>query len=103
MLRFDVTTNDWVIFAPSRAMRPDEFRHPRSEDLRSARNGDCPFCPGNEKRTPSEVYAVRDAGAGVSDWKVRVVPNKFPALRIEESSQRAVEGRLFRHGRVRRA
>jgi UDPglucose--hexose-1-phosphate uridylyltransferase len=97
MLRFDVTTNDWVIFAPSRAMRPDEFRQPRGDSsAQAAVNGNCPFCPGNEPRTPKEVYAIRGPGAGMSDWKVRVVPNKFPALRIEESSQRLVQGRFFR-------
>jgi hypothetical protein len=28
MLRFDVTTNDWVIFAPSRSSRPHDFQQP---------------------------------------------------------------------------
>lgn len=45
LLRYDVTTNDWVIFAAERARRPHDFRKgvvapPRPEGL-------CPFCPGN--------------------------------------------------------
>ena len=56
----------------------------------------CPFCPGNEKMTPPEIYAVRPAGStGVSDWKVRVVSNKFPALRIEEDLKRHEDGAMF--------
>lgn len=93
MLRYDVTTNDWVIFAPSRALRPDDFRkRNRLGDGSEWRGRACPFCPGNESMTPAEIFAVRDGGA----WKVRVVPNKFPALRIEEEHRRHQNGDLFR-------
>jgi UDPglucose--hexose-1-phosphate uridylyltransferase len=93
LLRFDQTTSDWVVFAPSRKLRP----HDRSPQATGVVNGqpqhaNCPFCPGNEAFTPPEIYAVRDdTGA----WRVRVVPNKFPALRIEESPQREQEGDGF--------
>jgi galactose-1-phosphate uridylyltransferase len=66
-LRFDQTTSDWVIFAPSRARRPDEFRQRRpvpEPDLGSIAG--CPFCPGNESRTPAEIYAERSAGGSPS-------------------------------------
>ena len=35
-----------------------------------------PFAAGHEDRTPPELYALRENG----DWKVRVVPNLYPAL-----------------------
>ena len=35
-----------------------------------------PFAAGHEDQTPPEVYALRDNGA----WRVRVVPNLYPAL-----------------------
>jgi UDPglucose--hexose-1-phosphate uridylyltransferase len=41
-----------------------------------------PFAEGNEDRTPPELYAVRP-GSDVPNspgWKVRVVPNLYPAL-----------------------
>jgi UDPglucose--hexose-1-phosphate uridylyltransferase len=41
-----------------------------------------PFAEGHEDRTPPELYAVRPAG-GPADgpgWRVRVVPNLYPAL-----------------------
>jgi UDPglucose--hexose-1-phosphate uridylyltransferase len=43
----------------------------------------CPFCQGHESKTPPEVLAVRGNGGGpdAPGWSLRVVPNKFPALR----------------------
>jgi UDPglucose--hexose-1-phosphate uridylyltransferase len=44
-----------------------------------------PFAPGHEDQTPPEVFADRPDGSaadgvGGSDWRVRVVPNLYPAL-----------------------
>jgi UDPglucose--hexose-1-phosphate uridylyltransferase len=41
-----------------------------------------PFAPGHEDRTPPEVYALRDNGS----WRVRVVPNLYPALSQDDGS-----------------
>ena len=45
----------------------------------------CPFCPGNEHMTPPEIFAKRGDGGQPNGggWSIRVVPNKFPALKIE--------------------
>ena len=97
MLRFDVTTNDWVIFAPRRSLRPTDFQATTRPAPVETTNP-CPFCVGNEQLTPPEVFAIRDSGGpNTPGWKVRVTPNKFPALRIEEDYHRGEEGRLFRH------
>jgi len=47
--------------------------------------GLCPFCPGNEDKTPPEIMAIRPLSdqRDIPGWEVRVVPNKFPALQIE--------------------
>jgi UDPglucose--hexose-1-phosphate uridylyltransferase len=89
-LRFDHTTSDWVVFAPLRSMRPRS----RSGEppAPAAGTSTCPFCPGNEQMTPHEIDAVRTSA---SDWAVRVVPNKFPALQIEEDHRRVENGGLF--------
>ena len=41
-----------------------------------------PFADGHEAMTPPEVYALREDGGGPNTpgWKVRVVPNLYPAL-----------------------
>lgn len=98
VLRYDPTTADWVVSAPSRALRPHE-RSTRTviEEEPASAIANCPFCPGNEALAPPEIYAVRDPGGGPTAWQVRVVPNKFPALRIEDEPTRTQDGLAFRH------
>ncbi len=77
-LRIDQLTGLPAILAPGRAERPDNFSLPRSEP--KGPEG-CPFCEGQEGRTPPEVYATRPAGgADTPGWTTRVVPNLYPAL-----------------------
>lgn len=94
-LRFDITTDDWVIFAPERMRRP----HDSGKGVAPAAAPEtlCPFCPSNEHLTSPEIYALRGGTApNTPGWAVRVVPNKFPALRIEEDHHRHEDGPLFR-------
>ena len=89
-LRKDPIIGRWVIISNDRAKRPTDFvREPVKR-----KGGFCPFCPGNENKTPAEVLAYRPNGAGSdsSGWTVRVVPNKFPALGIEGNLSRQAEG-----------
>lgn len=88
-LRKDPVTSRWVIIATERGKRPSDFSA-RSEH----RKVDfCPFCPGNEDKTPPEVLAYRPQGQpNTPGWRLRVVPNKFPALRIEGDLNRQGEG-----------
>ncbi len=97
-LRYDSTTNDWVIFAPSRARRPHEFRQNKCAEAVANMATTCPFCPGQEHLTPPEIYRVPASGTQQpANWRVRVIPNRFPALRIEETNKNGVEHRpLFR-------
>jgi UDPglucose--hexose-1-phosphate uridylyltransferase len=95
-LRFDMATNDWVVFAPSRALRPRDARKGLASQEAQQPSPSCPFCPGNEAFTPPEIYSVRSPERpGPSNWKVRVFPNKFPALRIEESPAHTEDSRHF--------
>lgn len=97
MLRFDPTTLDWVIFAPSRARRPHELRT-HNEPIRPMTDGPaaCPFCPGHEALAPHEIYVERPLGGSGHEWSVRVVPNKFPALQVEEQPLRHMDPHGFR-------
>lgn len=80
-LRKDPVLGRWIIISKERRKRPTDF--PVSTDKVSG--GFCPLCPGNESFTPPEVFAIRhdNSHANDSNWQVRVVPNKFPALIIE--------------------
>lgn len=89
-LRKDPITGRWVIIATDRVRRPSDF----ARDTVLMQGGRfCPFCPGNELKTPPEVLAYRQSGGpNQSGWTVRVVPNKFPALRVEGNIERHGEG-----------
>lgn len=56
------------------------------------------FCGGQEHRTPDEVWALRPGRgeANTPGWLLRVVPNKFPALRIEGELEPSAEGMFDR-------
>jgi UDPglucose--hexose-1-phosphate uridylyltransferase len=85
-LRKDPVVGRWVIIATERVRRPSDFAVPRYP----RKGGPCAFCAGHESETPPEILAYRDAD-GEPDgpgWRVRVVPNKFPALRIEGELER---------------
>ncbi len=89
-LRRDPIHGRWVIIATERSRRPSDFAR---EEQRSV-GGFCPLCEGNEDRTPPEVLAFRDNGTPPNSpgWSLRVVPNKFPALRIEGDLNREGDG-----------
>src|SRR6266542_431256 len=78
-LRWDPVKLHWVIIAAERGMLRKDFKGEND-----SKQENCPFCYGNEDKTPGEIFAIRPYGAPNSpDWKVRVIPNKYPVLRIE--------------------
>jgi UDPglucose--hexose-1-phosphate uridylyltransferase len=89
-LRKDPIIGRWVIIATERAKRPSDFKIIQDKP----HGGTCVFCSGNEEKTPPEVLAYRDNGGKQNGpgWKLRVVPNKYPALMIEGALQREGEG-----------
>jgi UDPglucose--hexose-1-phosphate uridylyltransferase len=89
-LRKDPIMGRWVIISTERARRPSDFARAREGRKRTA----CAFCEGHESETPPEVLAYRSDGGPPNSpgWRVRVVPNKFPALRIEGELCRRGEG-----------
>ena len=90
-LRKDPVTGRWVIISTDRGKRPTDFVR---ESVQIKGTGFCPFCYGNEAKTPPEVLAFGRNGSGkdTPGWSVRVIPNKFPALGIEGDIDRQGEG-----------
>jgi UDPglucose--hexose-1-phosphate uridylyltransferase len=89
-LRKDPIIGRWVIISTERGKRPSDFAsEPKAKD-----NKLCPFCYGNEHLTPPEVYAIRSDGSrpNTPGWKLRVIPNKYPALKIGGDLNREGEG-----------
>jgi len=94
-LRKDPVVGRWVIISTERGKRPSDFK---SEPEPNENPADCPFCEGKEFQTPPEILAYRHNGTSPNGpgWRVRVVPNKFPALRIEGEMDRSGEGMFDR-------
>lgn len=77
-VRRDIVTDTWVIVDTENDALP-QVPLPRPEAPE-----DCPFDEGKENRTPNEIYAIRDdTKPNTPGWKVRVIPNIKPILRIE--------------------
>jgi UDPglucose--hexose-1-phosphate uridylyltransferase len=77
-LRQNFFTKEWVIIATERAKRPEELATHRPVQPVPSFVEACPFCPGNENKTPPEV--MRFPASANEPWVVRVIPNKFAAL-----------------------
>src|SRR5262245_17397943 len=88
-LRKDPIIDRWVVVSTDRLGRPSEYEEqPPSQPL-----ADCPFCAGNEHRTPPPTFVSPSSGP----WQVRVVPNTFPAVRGDDE-WRAVKTGMMQSG-----
>ena len=90
-LRRDPVIGQWVNVHTEDSLGPDRYD---KEDQTPRHEATCQFCPGREHQTPPEVDAVRvkNSAPNAPGWQVRVVPNKFPALKIEGNIDMAKEG-----------
>lgn len=88
-LRRDPIIGRWVIIATERAKRPGDFRVETIEPSMEK----CPFCKGNEAKTPPETIAIRPKGSKPNspDWSARIVPSISGFLNPK--------GHLDRHGK----
>lgn len=97
-LRRDPVCGRWAIVAPERSHRPKTLEGTEPRHRRNGERKPCPFCPGQEHDTPNEVLAYRDPGTLPNEpgWQLRVVPNKFPALRPDiGDSHLSTNGTVF--------
>jgi UDPglucose--hexose-1-phosphate uridylyltransferase len=87
-LRIDPVCGRRVYVAEDRAGRPTDYVPPAGPPPAEAdaRREACPFCAGHEAATPHESAATWDADGA---WRVRVVPNKYPAVALEPSAPSA--------------
>ena len=91
-LRHDPLRRRWVIVSTERSRRPSDYLGGRDREPPLA--GECFFCAGHEEETPAELWALRPDGTPPDGpgWQVRVVPNKYPALRRDLRPARRAEG-----------
>ena len=76
-LRQNIITGEWVVIAPERAKRPQDFVIPPS--LKVTDKSKCPFCNG------SDGYKHNDKIKKAETDNFYVIENKFPAFIEKES------------------
>ena len=83
-LRIDPLSGLRVIVAAERGERPGAWATPDPPPPIGPETD--PFREGNERMTPPELYALRPDGGDPDGpgWRVRVVPNLYPALAAGE-------------------
>src|SRR5271169_1786809 len=91
-LRKDPIVGRWIIVSTERPKKPEDYVFEEPADDVSP--SECPFCGGNELKTPPEIASFRPEKTqpNTEGWWVRVVPSKFPVLHIEGSMEREGSG-----------
>ncbi len=79
----DSKNHRWVILAPNRLHKPATGKKEYNlfKEGGICKSKECPFCVGNEDKTPGEIMRVKDERFG---WKVRVFRNKYPITDLHE-------------------
>jgi len=94
-LRFDLVSGDWVLIATGRSRRPAFFKKEKREPFYLPKKK-CPF--DNIVKQEQYIFALpgghsRDVSKNPPlDWRVVVVPNKYPALTPGETLNERTEG-----------
>ena len=99
--RIDPITGRVAIVVPGRSARPNEHAIPPPT---APVDPDCPFCEGNEGKTPGELAAFGppERPPNAQGWYVRTITNKFPTVAAEPvpPDDRDEHGSLERHPAV---
>ena len=75
-----IVPSESVLVSTARGMRPKKQEQFYQADKRKHVDS-CPFCRGNEDKTPKAIVAYPDE----NDWQIRIVENLFPILADESS------------------
>lgn len=89
--RKDPVSKRWVIFSPERAYRPSDYLKKDKIEEEKEENQYCPFCSGNEKKSGDEILVypkLPNREPNSPGWWVRVLENKYPALRPKEKLEK---------------
>ena len=91
VFRRNAITEQIVVFASGRSSRPKQTAHvgpSKKTSLHPAHDNTCPFCAGNEDKTPETLFEIKGADGG---WQTRAVRNAFPAVMPPEGGVTRVE------------
>lgn len=87
--RQNITNGEWVIISTERAARPHSFKAKKGPiDHSKEYDSSCPFCPGSQVEDVKTLFEIR----GETQWNLKVIPNKYAALDLEQDPRRLQEG-----------
>jgi len=88
--RQNIATGEWVIIAPERQQRPDDFLRQKlgGQEPDVSHQANCPFCTGNEALCQTPVYEMLSG----RQWSLRVVPNIYAAVNTQVDPTRQRDG-----------
>jgi UDPglucose--hexose-1-phosphate uridylyltransferase len=91
-LRKDPIVGRWIIISNEHSKKPHEYAFTEPPD--TVTPAECPFCSGNEAKTPPEIASFRAEKTlpNTSGWWLRVIPSKFPVLHVEGALEREGSG-----------
>ncbi len=72
--RQDLVSGDWILIAPTRSKRPDQFKTAKSRQKTPER--DCPLEFAGEKGNGKLIFSWPTKHT----WRVRVITNKYPVV-----------------------
>ncbi len=82
-----IVPTESVLVATARSMRPRKTEKTLERDERTHVES-CPFCRGNEHKTPPTIYAFPDP----ERWEIRMVENLYPVLGDDRSQKNVALG-----------
>lgn len=84
-LRLNMITMQWVIVQDDNsALFNARTRGRAKQEKPPVHDPDCPFCKGNEGMSDPPLLVI----GSNDDWRVRVLPNKYPVLEPGKSNKR---------------
>lgn len=108
-IRKDYLLDRWVVIATHRRRRPTDLA--RKGEEKTKKSDSCPFCPGNERKTPPAVLVYLKGKDGIikevdtngvrhRGWLIRCVPNLFSAFSPPEKNESFEDGKAVGHHEV---
>lgn len=74
-LRQDLVSKDWIVIAPGRAKRPDQYAERKERRVRAPKSS-CPFEDPQKSGNKKPVLIYRNKHG----WELQIIENKYPAL-----------------------
>jgi len=84
-LRQNIVSGNWVVIAPERSKRPQDFIH--SPSPKKAKKKECPFCVG---KNSAYQFSIKEAETD----HIYVIPNKYPAF-VSQDEVTQKEGEYY--------